>query len=129
MAAAVNHIIVSPRANDCATWAIATYLGHTYQKVADVVRREDRSKGKGGLFPRTMQRVCDRLGCKVRLVRTPNEDDYGILIVEDATDPAGHAVVQRNGLVLDVDGTVWERDLWLKEYRYVVVGLLMAVNP
>jgi len=127
MAAAVNHIIVSPRANDCATWAIATYLGFSYQRVAQTVRKLDRSHGKDGLWPKTIQRVCAALGCRVRLTRAVDEDAYGILLVE--SDEHGHAVVQRNGLVMDVDGTIWERDVWLREHGYQVVGLLAAVNP
>jgi hypothetical protein len=46
--------------------------------------------------------------------------DYGILITDD------HAVVMRNGLVIQPDTSVWEVDDWVTAHHATVLGMLRA---
>jgi hypothetical protein len=127
-AAAVNRIESRRQSNDCAVWALAVYLGISYEDVWQAVVMTDRSKGKNGLYPRTVCRIAELLGHPLKLKRRPDlTEDYGILFVSD--HETGHAAVLRAGLVFDVDATVWDADEWLKAKRYVVAeGLLVAVE-
>jgi hypothetical protein len=124
MAALVNRIESRRQSNDCATWALAVYLGIPYEDVWQIVQRVDRSKGRNGLRIATIRRVAKALGFTLRFLRSVDDDAYGILSVEDKT--SGHVAVLRSGLVFDTDSTVWERDDWLKSTKYRVQGILVV---
>jgi hypothetical protein len=117
---------VEPRrqSNDCATWALSTYLGVPYDQVWQAVQKLDRCKGKNGLHTRTMRRIADALGRPLkRLPPTKITDDsYGVLVISAKKD--GHAAVIRNGLVFDTDSTVWDLPSWLEVGSYKVEDLL-----
>jgi len=126
-AAEINRIESRRQSDDCATWALATYLGLPYEVVWQKVLKMDRSKGRNGLYTATVLRIAEALGTKLRRVKPSRidfSDDYGILSVEDAT--AGHVVVLRQGLVFDTDATVTPLDIWLLHTGYTVTELLTA---
>jgi hypothetical protein len=124
MGAPIMRIEPRRQSNDCAVWALATYLDVPYDAVWQVVVRLDRSRGRNGLHTRTIRRVADAL--KRPLRRLPpskvTEDSYGVLIISDRTD--GHAIVIRNGLAFDTDSTVWDLPSWLSAREAVIEDLL-----
>ena len=117
---------VEPRrqSNDCAVWALNTYLGIPYDEVWQTVLKLDRSKGKNGLHTRTIRRVAEALGRPLQ--RLPpskiTEDSYGVLVISEKD--TGHAVVVRNGLVFDTDSTVWDLPSWLEVRKCLIEDLL-----
>lgn len=124
MGAPIMRIEPRRQSNDCAIWALATYLGKTYDEVCQVAAKADRSKAKNGLHTATIIRVAKRLGH--RLIKLPptkiTEDSYGVITV---THPENnHAAVLRNGLVFDVDMTVWDLPAWLEGIGYQPEHLL-----
>ena len=113
---------VEPRrqSNDCVTWALALYLGKGYDEVWQTVVKLDRSKGKNGLHTATALRVAKKLGHVLRKVSATKitDDTYGVIMV---THPeTAHAAVVRNGLVFDVDMTVWDLPAWLTAVNYTI---------
>lgn len=123
MGAPVMRIEARRQSDDCAAWALSTFLGVPYDKVWQTVVRLDRSKGKNGLHVRTMMRIAEALGKPLLFKKKFDlHDSYGIIDVEDKTK--GHVAVLRNGLVFDTDSTNWEVDAWLKHNRFVVLGLI-----
>jgi len=107
-AAPIIRIITQREECDCAVVALAMYLGATYEDVLRLVTVTDRKQGRTGLWRNTMVRIAKRLGhtLKVRTAIDWNED-YGVLRLPT------HAVILRNGLVIDTDGTIWDADLYL----------------
>lgn len=107
--------------NDCAIWALATYLGIAYERVFSTVDRLGMNPEKG-LTTEQIRRVARTL--KRPLVRKRDHDlseDYGILIT------TGHAAVTRNGLLFDTDASVWEIDTWFAHYpKEKIDGLFVA---
>lgn len=112
------------QSNDCAAWALATYLGVPYEDVWFQVLKLDRSKGRNGLHTRTILRIAESLGRPLRKVRATqlNEDSYGVITVSHPTN--SHAAVVRNGLVFDTDATVWDLPSWLEAVGYRIENLL-----
>lgn len=112
------------QSNDCATWALATYLGVAYEDVWAQVLKLDRSKGRNGLHTKTILRIAEALGRPLSKVGPGaiNEDSYGVITV---THPQNcHAAVVRNGLVFDTDATVWDLPSWLEAVGYSIQYLL-----
>jgi ABC-type bacteriocin/lantibiotic exporter with double-glycine peptidase domain len=117
------------QSNDCAVWSLAMYLGKPYDEVWQVVQKLDRSKGRDGLHTATMRRVAKKLGHP--LLKLPatkiTDDSYGVIAV---THPQNaHAAVVRNGLVFDVDMTVWDLPTWLEGIGYTIECLLTEEEP
>lgn len=125
MGAPIMRIEPRVQSNDCAIWALKTYLGLDYSEVWRVVQKLDRSKGRRGLHTKTILRVADALGRPLkRLPPTKVTDEsYGVLVVTDG-DGDGHAIVVRNGLAFDTDSTNWDLPSWLKVRRAVIDDLL-----
>ena len=117
---------VEPRrqSNDCAVWALSTYLGVPYDEVWQTVVRLDRSKGKNGLWTKTIRRVAEALGRPLKRLSAGKitEDSYGVLVISEKDE--GHAVVVRNGLIFDTDSTVWELPSWLEVRECQIEDLL-----
>jgi len=124
MGAPIMRVESRRQSNDCATWALATYLGVPYEDVWTQVLRRDRSKGKNGLHTATTIRIAKALGRPLIKVRPGQitDDSYGVLMV---THPQNnHAAVIRNGLVFDTDATVWDLPSWLEAVGYSIECLL-----
>lgn len=106
-AAPVIKIVMQREDSDCGITALSMYLGESYEDVLRVVTTADRHQGRQGLWRRTMVRIAARLGHTLTVRRTFDlESDYGVLRL-----PC-HAVVLRNGLVID-NGAVWDADSYL----------------
>lgn len=124
MGAPIMRIESRRQSNDCAAWALATYLGLPYEDVWAHVVKLDRSKGRNGLHTKTILRIADALGRPLVKVRPAqiNEDSYGVITVSHPKH--GHAAVVRNGLVFDTDSTVWDLPSWLEAVGYSIELLL-----
>ena len=124
MGAPIMRVETRRQSNDCAVWALATYLGLPYADVWAKVLKLDRSKGRNGLHVKTIMRISEALGRPLRKVNAAriNEDSYGVLTVQHPEN--GHAAVVRNGLVFDTDATVWDLPTWLESVGYVPDTLL-----
>lgn len=121
--AAVNRLVAMREENDCAIVALSAYLGVSYEDVLRVVTVTDRKQGKQGLWTRTLIRIASRLGFRLRKRAVDLEHGYGLLRLPD------HAVVLRNGLVLD-GLSVWEADEYLavREFKTSECDFLEAVT-
>lgn len=107
-AAPVIRIEKCRETSDCAVVAISMYLGESYEDVLRAVTVTDRRQGREGLWLRTIQRIAVQLGHKIKVKRSIDWDEsYGILRLPE------HAVVLRNGLIFDGDGTVWDAEAYL----------------
>jgi len=107
-AAPIMRVITQREDCDCAIVALAMYLGETYENILRLVTVTDRQQGRAGLWRKTMMRIAKRLGHSLTArTRIDWAEDYGILRL-----PA-HAVILRNGLIIDGDGTIWDADLYL----------------
>lgn len=100
-------------ASDCAVAALAMYLGVSYEDVLRATVEVDRRhQGRVGLMVSQIKRIAAAFGTGLKLKKTVDDDDYGILILTD------HALVVRNGLAFDptADGSVavWDLDDYLK---------------
>jgi hypothetical protein len=115
MGAPIMRVEARRQSNDCAVWALSTYLGIPYDEVWQTVVKLDRSKGKNGLHTATIRRISKALGRPLQRFSAlrVSDDSYGVLIVTDDEND-GHAVVVRNGLVFDTDTTVWDLPAWLE---------------
>lgn len=124
MGAPIMRIEARRQSNDCAAWALATYLGVPYEAVWGHVVKLDRSKGRYGLHTKTILRIAEALGRPLLKVGPSgiNEDSYGVLMVSHPKN--GHAAVVRNGLVFDTDSTVWDLPSWLEAVGYSIEHLL-----
>ena len=124
MGAPIMRIESRRQSNDCAAWALATYLGVPYEDVWTQVLKLDRSKGRNGLHTKTILRIADSLGRPLAKVRPASitEDSYGVITVTHPSN--GHAAVVRNGLVFDTDATVWDLPTWLEASGYLLDHLL-----
>ncbi len=93
---------VEPRrqSNDCAVWALSTYLGVPYDEVWQTVVRPLKRLSAGKI----------------------TDDSYGVLVISEKDE--GHAVVVRNGLIFDTDSTVWDLPSWLEVRKCVIEDLL-----
>lgn len=112
MSAAVLKVVTCREPNDCAIVALSMYLGESYEDVLREVTTTDRRKGRDGLWTQTIRRIAKKLGHTLRLRTAIDwESDYGILRLPE------HAAVLRNGLVIEVDGTVWEADAFLAQWH------------
>jgi len=113
---------------DCAVASIAMYLAIPYNEVLRAVVATDRKdEGRTGLTNEEMQKVAKRLGYNLRWYSAadPNfdpDETYGILVVEE------HACVLRNGLVIEVNGSVWEYDTYILNEGKEAYGVLVATN-
>ena len=108
-ASAVIKIVHQREHSDCGLACISMYLGSSYEDVLRVVSTLDRHKGKRGLWSNTIKRVAASLGHTLKVRRRIEwDDDYGILRLPD------HAVILRNGLIIETNGTVWEADTYLR---------------
>lgn len=108
--------------DDCAIAAIATYLNQTYEDVLRVVSEVDKkNKGKKGLFPAQLRKVCAHFGVNVKKSRGLHIlDEYGLLWMP------GHVAVIRNGLLFDADGSIWDVEDYLKHHGVEEVSLYYA---
>ena len=126
-AAPVSRVVVAREAADCAIASIATYLGVTYEDVLRAVVREDTAEGRAGLTTEEMIAVSGRLGTVLRFVPRKAieeiEDVYGIALWRD------HAAVVRNGLIVEVDGSIWEFEVYQRATRRRLCGVLIADEP
>lgn len=124
MGAPIMRVESRRQSNDCATWALATYLGVPYEDVWAQVLRLDRSKGRNGLHTATMLRIAKALGRPLARVRPLKitDDSYGVITVTHPDN--AHAAVVRNGLVFDTDATVWDLPSWLEAVGYSIDYLL-----
>lgn len=117
-AAPVLRIETSSVDDDCAITAIARYLGLAY---ADVLQQAILLQQKAILANGTMidglscaqiKAVAAALGTTLVVKRTFDPDEsYGIVVVYD------HALVLRNGLAFDANGSVWDWDEWHASYQ------------
>lgn len=81
---------------DCGMVALSVYLGVEYLDVVRAATLIDRRQGRAGLWARTMVRIADMLGHKLKIRRRFDlASDYGILRMPE------HAAVLRAGLVFD----------------------------
>ena len=122
-AAPILRVVTCREMADCAIVALAMYLGHSYEDVLRAVTVSDRHQGKRGLWSRTIVRIAARLGHQLKRKHAIDwESDYGILRLPD------HAVVLRNGLVFETDGTVWDVDAYLahRDLKVDEVELMVA---
>ena len=107
-AAAVTRIVINREPNDCGIVALAMLLGLSYEDVLRATTLSDRHQGRKGLWTRTMQRIAKRLGHTLRVRSTVDWDgDYGLLRLPE------HAAILRNGLIIDVDGTIWDVETYM----------------
>lgn len=107
-AAAVIQVVIHREPNDCALVALSMFLGESYEDILRIVTVTDRRQGRDGLWSPTIIRIAKRLGHILKVRKTFDlESDYGILRTED------HAVVLRNGLVIESNGTIWDADAYL----------------
>lgn len=86
----------------------------------------DRQQGRTGLWGRTIKRIAQRHGHKLKTQRAIDwEQDYGLLRLPD------HAVILRNGLVIDTDATIWEADAFLanRQIDPSECELMVCVEP
>jgi ABC-type bacteriocin/lantibiotic exporter with double-glycine peptidase domain len=121
----ITSLVLGREANDCAIASLAMYLNHSYEHVLRAVSQTDGIRGgEQGLFMRQIKKAAKLLGQPLHLHKKFDwESDYGILMFDD------HAVVLRNGLIIDPDGSMWEWDDFVSEYGYTperVEGLLTA---
>lgn len=122
-AASVMRITFTREASDCAIAALSSYLGESYEDVLRVVTLTDRQQGRNGLWTRTLQRVAKRLGHVLKVRRGFDlEEAYGILRLPH------HAVVLRNGLIFDGDGTVWPADAYLAHVKFQLTDCDLLVS-
>ena len=104
-AAPVIRMVISREVSDCGLVALSMYTGVSYEDVLRATTLTDRKHGKDGLWTKTMQRIAKRLGHPLKLrTRIDWESDYGILRLPE------HCVVLRNGLAIEVDGTIWDAE-------------------
>jgi hypothetical protein len=125
MGATIMRIEPRRQPNDCAVWSLRTYLDIPYERVLQVVKQLDRSKGKNGLHTATIIRVAKELGRPLRKVPPSqiDEDSYGVLMVQHPE--SGHAAVLCKSLVFDVNSLVWlDLTLWLQHEKYTIECLL-----
>jgi hypothetical protein len=122
-AAPILQIQLQREAADCGTTSLSMYLGETYENVLRVVTVLDRGQGKRGLWTRTLQRIARELGHTLKVKRQYDlEGDYGILRLPD------HAVILRNGLVIDTNATVWDADEYLSSRKLKPSDCLLLVS-
>lgn len=107
---------------DCAIAAVATYLNQTYEDVLRVVSEVDKkNKGKKGLFPAQLKKVCAGFGVNLKKRTGVNlQEDYGLLWMP------GHIAVIRNGLLFDADGSIWDVEDYLNYHEVEGVSLYYA---
>ncbi len=107
-AAPVLKVITCREDADCAIVALAMYLGETYEDVLRVVALTEKHQGRRGMWRTHIIKAAKLLGHTLKTRRRIDlESDYAILRLPD------HAVILRNGLVIDGDGTVWDADEYL----------------
>lgn len=111
-AAPAIQIQVQREKKDCGIAALSMLLGVSYEDTLRATTLTDRSHGKRGLWTRTLQRIAKRLGFKL-VVRYAFDldNDYGLLRLPD------HAVILRNGLVIDTDAWIYDADEYLAARR------------
>ena len=100
--------------------ALATYTGKTYEETLRatmvVVPNYD---GACGLLVTQMRAVAKALGCPLRKRRVVDTDeDRGILVLSD------HVVILSKGTIINIDGTVWDADDYLRAHDYAPWELL-----
>lgn len=99
-------------ASDCAVAALAMFLGISYEDaLRATVEVDRRHQGRVGLMVSQIKRIAAAFGTTLKLKKTVDDDDYGILILTD------HALVVRNGLAFDpaFEGVaVWDLDDYIK---------------
>lgn len=112
---------------DCAIVSLAMFLGQEYNDVLrKIVEIDKRYKGKVGLSTAQIKKVCKAFGVEVRLKKKVEEDDYGILLMND------HAALVRNGLVINPlwgGIEIWDYDDYVENYTEgVVEGVIIATS-
>lgn len=114
---------------DCCVVALSMYLGCLYEDVLAAAVKSTASPRihHRGMFTREIKSTAKRLGATLRLRRGFDlDEDEGILIlmgVKDRLDQ--HAVLLKNAMVFDGDGTVTEHDSYTTERQYRPVSLLV----
>lgn len=119
----VLHVVTCREAADCAIVSLAMYLGESYEDVLRAVTLSERSHGRNGLWSTGIVRAAKLLGHTLKKRRRVDfENDYGILRLPE------HAAVLRSGLVIDVNGTIWDADAYLsaKDVRADECEILIA---
>ena len=116
------------RANDCAIWSLSTLTGIGYDEVLLAVAKVDKAAGRNGLYLGRLVRVAALLGVTLKRKRKPDlTEDTGILGLWMGRD--GHAVVLKQGQIIDVDATVWDAPSYLLAKRAIAGELLMIAKP
>jgi hypothetical protein len=114
---------------DCGVCCLSMLLGVPYA----TVRAQIRYKEPVGMSLREIRRVARSLGYSLRLSRTVDHEDIGVLILErqrvEGVPKAGiegHVVMYAKGTLYNpAQGDWWtDVDSYLKKSRYRVVGIL-----
>jgi ABC-type bacteriocin/lantibiotic exporter with double-glycine peptidase domain len=120
-------IVAQRRSFDCAVAALAFYCGLPYEDVYVAAARTVPGQLRRGMWVREIISTARRLGR--RLSRThwrqvDLEESAGVLMLSKRQ--TGHAVVLRNGLIIDPEGpTILEADEYLKLHGWRVGTLLV----
>lgn len=95
---------------DCATVALAVYLGVPYATVIRAIAATDRARGRDGLSRRGIVRVAATLGHTLRRRRLDPDEGFGIIVAPE------HAAVLLDGRVID-RLTIWPLEAWLVDQK------------
>lgn len=122
--------VVTARAGaggDCAICCLAMILDCSYEDVLAVAVDQTTDAGVHfkGLWVSQIIKIAKALGVTLHRRRKWDlETGCGIVGLCNMRTNEGHVVVLKNGMIFDVDGTVWEAGTYLANSKYQVECLL-----
>lgn len=110
----IVRVVTARESGDCAICVLAMLSGKTYEDVLAVGARHINSRiHHAGMYGKEIVRVAKELGITLRWTRHVDlETALGILSVSFEEGP-GHVLLINSGLLIDVDGTIWEPDVYV----------------
>ena len=125
----VVNIVLARSDGDCAIVVLAMYLGRSYEDVLGQAAQLDAEIHRRGMWVHQIERTAKALGVPLRRRRSYDlEEDDGILSLDSTNGEAAHVVLLRAGLIFNVNGTVWEPDVYLSHEKYAPKCLLVRKN-
>lgn len=122
----VVRVVERRQENDCALCAFCTLTGVSYEDALVAVSRIEAKAGKDGLYFSSLQRLAKAFGFTLRLRRKADlTEDTGILKIMLTDHSYNHAVVLKQGQIIDSDGTIWSAETYLANMRCQPGSLLV----
>jgi ABC-type bacteriocin/lantibiotic exporter with double-glycine peptidase domain len=123
----VLRVVTARDCGDCGVCCLAMILGYSYEDIFAVAVgvTQNVEVHTAGMWIRQIVKIAEILGVTLHRRRKWDlETSCGILSLHNTKRNLGHVVVLKNGMIFDVDGTVWEASVYLENSAYAVKSLL-----